>query len=174
MKINEATWLEDYWEKLNFYINIHELILRHSRIHYFAHQKPTQWNNLKGKRTIISVDTNAVFTNPFLHLFIYLFAVNISCVTVGIPNTWAAIAWFFFFFIFFDSKSIALIFFFCAAYKGRPQRRTEPFRKRKRLPWVPKSQGPPKMLVMYEMRVSRLTSGCYGLHCYHDNHGFIC
>ncbi len=45
---------------------------------------------------------------------------------------------------------------------------TYPLDKGRRLPWAPKSQGPPKMLFIYEMRIKRGHANVYGVH-YHDN-----
>ncbi len=45
--------------------------------------------------------------------------------------------------------------------QGCQQGRTYPLGKGRRLPWAPKSQGPPKMLFIYEMRIKRRhANGC--------------
>ncbi len=45
------------------------------------------------------------------------------------------------------------------------QGRTYPLGKGRRLPWAPKSQGPPKMLFIYEMRIKRGQANGCGLMC---------
>ncbi len=50
------------------------------------------------------------------------------------------------------------------------QGRTYPLGKGRRLTWAPKSQGPPKMLFIYEMRIKRGHANGCGLRVYyHDN-----
>ncbi len=46
-----------------------------------------------------------------------------------------------------------------------PQGRTYPLGKGRRLPWAPRSQGPPKMLFIYDMRIKCGQENVY----YHDN-----
>ncbi len=46
------------------------------------------------------------------------------------------------------------------------QGRTYPLGKGRRLPWAPKSQGPPKVLFIYEKRIKR---GHANVVYYHDN-----
>ncbi len=47
----------------------------------------------------------------------------------------------------------------------RFQGRTYPLGKGRRLPWAPKSQGPPKMLLIFEMRIKRGHADGCGLRC---------
>ncbi len=52
-------------------------------------------------------------------------------------------------------------FFLTSADQGR----TYPLGKGRRLPWAPKSQGPPKMLFIYKMRIKRGHANGFCLQC---------